>query len=386
MISTKTKNANSRTQFVCDQLRELAFRRGPGFKLPTYRELCSELGTHQVTLNDALAALEAQNVIERKPGSGIYVSRHVYRKSIRVLLDSSLVRVPRPSPFWGQLWGGLMTEAERRRREKDEEVVFQLIGTMDPNDPLTEERLADLFDGGLVHGMLAIGLEHVLVHRLAQEKSAIVSFAGFAPWEVRLDFRTGCEMAVQELVERGCNMLAYWSPVSHQRIENGPPDGHKAAIFRGFVESQGLVYDAGFVKENVHLLRPHPHGVIQTEESHQQQGYRTAMEVFGDGACPRPDGIFVSDDMMADGALAAMSKLGIQAGRDVHLAVHSNVGSVMLYRYEDDLIFIDYDPAEIVAAMFAMLDELMEGGTPEQVCRLRPRVRGTERLFFFINE
>jgi DNA-binding LacI/PurR family transcriptional regulator len=245
---------------------------------------------------------------------------------------------------------------------------------MDPNDPLTDERLADLFDGGPVHGMLAIGLEHVLVHRLAQEKSPIVSFAGFAPWEVRLDFRSGCGLAVQELADRGCKTLAYWSPVSHQRIETGPPEGHKANVFRGLVESHGLTFDAGLVKENAHLLRPHPQGFIQTEESHQQQGYRTAMEAFGDGG-PHPDGVFISDDMMADGALAALSKLGLQPGRDVQIATHSNVGSVMLFRYEDDLIFIEYDPAEIVQAMFAMLDELMAGGTPEPVCALSPRVR-----------
>lgn len=69
--------------------------------------------------------------------------------------------------------------------------------------------------------------------------------------------------------------------------------------------------------------------------------------------------------MMAQGALTAMEKLGVRAGRDIQVVAHSNKGSTILQGYEDDITRLEYDPHDIAVAMFEVLDTLMRGETPE---------------------
>lgn len=80
--------------------------------------------------------------------------------------------------------------------------------------------------------------------------------------------------------------------------------------------------------------------------------------------------------MMARGALVALSKLGLRPGIEIQIATHTNKGSTALHGYEDDLYFIEIDPAQIVSALFSMLETLMNGQSPpEKFISIRPRLR-----------
>ena len=91
-----------------------------------------------------------------------------------------------------------------------------------------------------------------------------------------------------------------------------------------------------------------------------------------------PDGLVILDDMMARGALVALSKRGQRPGSDVKIATHVNAGSTALHGYEDDLSLIEVNPAHIVSAMFSMLETLMAGEIPDEpVVSIRPQLRQT---------
>jgi DNA-binding LacI/PurR family transcriptional regulator len=80
--------------------------------------------------------------------------------------------------------------------------------------------------------------------------------------------------------------------------------------------------------------------------------------------------------MMTRGALVALSKMGLRAGADIKVATHTNKGSTALHGYEEELTFIEIDPAQIVAALFSMLEMLMHGeAPPKPVVCIRPQLR-----------
>ncbi|RYG57312.1 hypothetical protein EON80_28415 [bacterium] len=62
--------------------------------------------------------------------------------------------------------------------------------------------------------------------------------------------------------------------------------------------------------------------------------------------------------------------------RDVLIATHTNIGSQTLFGYDKSLVFLDFDPAQVAAAMFEMLETLMAGETPESsVVSIAPTLR-----------
>ena len=117
---------------------------------------------------------------------------------------------------------------------------------------------------------------------------------------------------------------------------------------------------------------------IKEGASNQAQGLDAANLVFASKNRPDavPDGIVVLDDMMTRGALTAISQLGIVPGRDVQIASHTNVGSQVLFGYENSLVFLEIDPSKVAEAMFELLETLMRGETPENaVVSIAPIVR-----------
>ena len=86
---------------------------------------------------------------------------------------------------------------------------------------------------------------------------------------------------------------------------------------------------------------------------------KAAREVFGDKN-NRPDGIVIDDDMMARGALTALSQMRVAVGKEVCIATHTNRGSDVLLGYEDKVSTLVIDPSEIVTAMFDQLEALID--------------------------
>lgn len=80
--------------------------------------------------------------------------------------------------------------------------------------------------------------------------------------------------------------------------------------------------------------------------------------------------------MMTHGALLASQKLGVRVGSDVKVASHANVGSPTLLGHEEDLTLLEVNSSELVQAMFAQLESLMDGQVPTQSnVLIAPRLR-----------
>lgn len=362
----------TKLQAVSAQLADLAHELGPGAKLPTVLQLRDRLGVSLATLNSALGDLEAQNVLLRRHGVGVFVSASLLRKNIALLCDPSFYRVAGLSPFWDML----VEIGRSRARAKNEGFSLHFARPMqfhvphlqadrkEEGSPLGETLLADL-KAGRVDGVLGIGVQLETVVLLEGQNTPFVGFAGPAKYVVALNGGESVRQAIRALAAQNCKKIGLWTPYGPYRPapedDSASNRGHEYHTFCQMLHELGLPVLEGFVHtgSDIRLCKGE-----WTEESHQMQGYRLACEVWGSTITAKPDGLFCSDDMMMRGALSAFAKLGVRVGQDVIVASHANAGSQVLLGHEDELTRIEYNPAEVVEAMFDMLETLMDGKTP----------------------
>ncbi len=382
ILKNRTHRPLRRTklQETCGQIADLAQTLGPDEKLPTVIQLRDRLGVSVATLNSALTELEAQRLIRRKHGVGIYVSPRISQRTVCLICDPSFFRISGASPFWN-----LFVDQVRQRAEAEQEAFSFHFTADDPAFVSQEEAVDAPFQSGLisdlvhgrVDGILCVGVLEPTMRWLVKQQVPIVAFAGPGPYRVGVDAKEVTRLGVQALAVKGCRRIAYWSPVVPYRAgpHSLPLDPENRTVFAECLAAEGLTLYPQLIEQNEHLA------VLPTfhTQSHQEQGYHLAVKVFGPNnpAENRPDGIVSSDDMMTQGALTSLQRLGLRIGTDVQIATHANVGSPALLGWENDLTMIEVNPAEIVHQMFDKLERLMQGVAPVQTLyEVTPRLRG----------
>lgn len=344
-------------QALCAQITELALELGADAKLPTVLQLCAQLGVSVTTLNTVLAELESQKVIYRRHGVGIFVSPQLRQKCVGLVCAPNFFR-PGISPFWQQLIEGV----NGRAAAAGEGFRFYLaMPPARPELPVSEDLFDDV-NAGRLHGVLMIGQADATTAWLGAQGVPVVNFAGDGPWSVQLDYATIVRIAVERLVAQDCRDLAIASPAE-------PDSFGKNALSlapQGFVEElqqralpaeKSWIWDASLALEA---------GAAPMPDTHQEQGYRAIMEMFGPKRVleKMPQGLIITDDMMARGALSALNKLGVRPRKDVQIISHLNRDSMVLHEYEEELDFVIIDPAKVIRSVFETLEVLMNGENP----------------------
>lgn len=366
MAQKKPLAYSTKTQALSAHLAELARKLGPGAKLPTMQQLSQELGISVMTLNRALSELEAQGIVVRRQGSGTYVGERLGQKTIGLVYDRD-VFAPGASPFCGLL----LHEIGRQAHEEGERFSFYLTDPS-PNGPTVPDDLADALKTRRVSGLLFAGESNPAALKwLLKQKVPLValSYAPVAPYRVRIHHAQTAYLGAKELARRGCKRIALWIPVG---VGIGPEPGQSSFeeldSFRKALKEQGLTYDPKLVWQLNQLSAGVPAAPFETNF---EQGSAAAREVFGSGSSA-PDGIVILDDMMTRGALTVF----VEQDSHPQIASHANRGSHLLLGF-DDVIRLEFDPAQISAAMMEMLEILMRGEAPPQdVVSVPPQVVG----------
>ena len=355
-------------QSICGRLTDLAYELGPDAKLPTVLQLREQMGVSMATLNSVLTELETQRVVRRRHGVGIYVSPDIRQNRICLICDPSFFRVSGISPFWG-----ILVEKVRCRAEKEHEAFsfhFSLDVTED-NSPLEfddfgltvqslPEALSDDIRNGRIDGVLGVGLSMATSEWIQRQNVPFVGFAGPGQYIFVLDSEESIRQGTTALCEAGCQRIGFWSPVAPHRYTELPFNTKPIATFEEALTTQGRVFDSSLVWDNQHLIPAG--GGIQTL-SHQEQGYHGAMEAFGPHTdrAEWPDGIYSTDDMLTQGLLTGLQRLGVRVGEEIKIVTHANIGSPVLLGWEDRITRLEVDPSEIVEGMFDILETLMHG-------------------------
>lgn len=363
-MRNSSAGVNRRTKFqnLCAQLSELVHEYGPGAKLPTVLHMCDMTGVSVATLNSALSELESQKLIVRKHGVGVYVSRTLHQKSVCLICDPSFFGITGVSPFWD-----LLVEQMRQRAEVGAEAFsfhLSMPTTSDKREVALHDGLIQEIKSGCVQGIISVGLDKEIANWIEAQGVSNVAFAGPARYLVAIDSENVARQGAVQLIQQGCHNLAFWQSAAPRRpLANPAGPTSESDAFADTLQTHGLAFDRKLVRYGADHLGDTD---AVTTESVQEQGYRIATEVFSSPRKALPDGIVINDDLMTRGALIALAKLGVKAGRDVKIATHANCGSTVLMGHEEELTLVEIDPSQVVQAIFAMLETLMNGEVPPQ--------------------
>lgn len=370
MVRVDPRRVGPQMNQVYVALRELVARSQPGERLPTTTELCQLFMTSRGTLNEALKLLEAQNMLSRKQGSGIFVSEKLHRKYLCILLPARFFANANVSPFWGIFWGCLAKEAARRKQSKDEYVSFHLVLDDDAGSIHVPEDVQQMILDQKVHGMLIVGSNKATTDWLEERAIPYVTFAGYGNYSIGVDLHYQVQLAAARLAACGCQRPGLWLTREFERADEDPAAyTNYPSLFQTALAEHGMTFDPA-------LVRSYARPAGRQPLLYQEQGYQLAMEIFGGPGPAHPDGLFLIDDMLTAGALVALQRLNIRVGRDVHIVTHANVDSPMLFGVSDSLILIENDPHELAFAMFEMLDTLLAGAQPAtHTFLLKPKLR-----------
>lgn len=349
----------TKTQDLGERLVALARALGPESRLPTTQQLCRDLDVSSVTLNRALVDLEARGTLECKRGVGIFVSRRVHRKTIGLVFDTGIFQRDL-SPFWTML----LKEVGKRSEQATVRFYF---ASHDGNGPLLPPDLQHDLQMRRLDGMLIVGEKERIDPSDITFEIPRVAFASVnADWVVRIEMARFIEMGVRELKRAGCRDVALWIP--HGLHFEGSANRDLLAnikTFRDELKKHGLrCRDEWLPTAAIYPTYPDEFPDYHT------QGYYKALQVFGsasrpDGSASRPDGLVILNDVMTGGALTALQKTDVALGVNLQIATQTNRHSSVLLGYEDRLIQMEVDVAEVAQAMFHTLELLMNDQHPD---------------------
>jgi DNA-binding LacI/PurR family transcriptional regulator/DNA-binding transcriptional regulator YhcF (GntR family) len=359
LTQTKTKRTPGRAGVsvaeLSEHLRRLAIERGPNAKLPTQRELCSELKTSSATLYTTLGELEKQNVVYRRHGSGIYVSPRINEKAIALIVGPSFQRARWASPFWDNLLAICIQESQHRVASHNERLtVYITTPSGDGKLPLPENFVGD-HEAGRVHGVIGISLDTQSDEWLKEREVPMAAFGGAGWPQVQIDETRLIDMGVRALVEAGCRRVGFWAPNPHDASRPVDPEeiGNREVVARdhaAFAEAlagHGAALHPELIQDN--------RLVACGQRTNQEQGVEMAGRFLAMGAGERPDGVLIHVDTMTAGVLAALRETGVKIGRDLKIATHANAGTQILYGYEGCLIRVAVDPVQIALELYGLL-------------------------------
>lgn len=316
-----------------------------------------------------LNELEAQNIIYRQHSKGIFVSPKLHRKTICVLFNSRLLVGGGASPFWGTLLGLIAQETQQRTGQKNEYYRFHMILGEDQQAHTLPEEVIDSIKLSQIHAIISIGVNTRFNEWINERAIPCVTYAAEGKYIIGQVDQDLIAKAVQHLTQQGCQHIDLWWPMEVESFMQ--PE--LTAFFVYLLAAHQVSFTNDQVKKAASSVQENGK---QKLISLQEQGYELAKSTFADKGATRPDGIIIMNDMMTDGALTALQGMGIQPGRDIKIVTHGNVGSMLFFDHINGLTVFEYDPADMVQAMFKLLDDLLlEKATSEIIVKVFPRLR-----------
>lgn len=345
---------------VVEALHGLAQRIGPGGKLPTARDLSMRLGVTGATLARCLEQLEARGVLRCVQGSGIYVEPGVFQKRVALVFGNDIFS--QGASAFGSL---ILKHCAKRAVEHNERFSFFLDapafnGVVDGAQIPAHQDLSDALKQGKIDGIILMARNSVKQEVWLRSQGVPVASAearrgAFAnnPGVVCFDYQCLIRKGLRKLNQAGCRTTGLIAPLREHE-----------EMFRSAVEEYAMS-----VKENCIITPPTEEPVPQDEQQDfREESARKFLSQSGwgnggDSNGHLPDGLLITDDVMASAILPILSSCGVRIGQDLKICSHANKGSETLANWESRIIRVEFDPEDMAAALFDVLEAAM-GGTP----------------------
>lgn len=363
LLSPIAGDSRRKQSLVAEAVEELAKKLGPDAKLPTTREMAAALEVTGATLALALRELEGRGILHCRHGSGIYVAPGAAQKRVGLIFGENIF-----SPGASEFGSLMLRYCETRAAQRNERFSFfldrpALHGEMNGAAVPAHQDLVDALKGGRLNGLIIVGRSSEeqerwlraqgipVVRAVARLGSCMVESGA-----VSFDYQELIAQGVERLRKAGCRTVGLLAPLR----EHGE-------MFRAVLHARGMTAAERWI------VRPDTDDSFASE-LHDEMGREFARRLLdgtpGDGALP--DGLLITDDMMASGALPELQKAGLKIGRDLKVASHANKGSRLLAKWDKAIFRVEFDPAQAAEAMFQSLEALMNGESSGRAAFVEP--------------
>jgi len=345
--------AGKKRAALTEVLTRLARHLGPGKQLPGVREMCKSLNVSTATLDRVLVKLETQQIISREHGRGLFVADSLKKDTIGFVFGGDVFAV---SPFWGQL----LECGQKYALKHDLGFRYYLdIPDSGKTIPTHGDLIGDLENKRLNAIVVLSPQGNDQVQWLQQWNlpTVLLDQEHVCKYKAFFDHACFIAIAVEQLAKAGCKRIGFL----------GSTFASANQVFIDALTKEGLAYDRALHWDISWC------GSLVPHESFEQFASNLLDKAF---PSTQPDGLVISDDTMARGAMIALLRQGVFPGRDIKMAVASNKGSSVLQPYEGDLILIEHDPAELIEQVMQIIEQLLrEEEPPEPVIMVKPAVR-----------
>ena len=308
---------------------EILTRCQPGQKLESESKMAEQLGVSLLTLRHAVGALAHEGLVERRQGSGTYVTDHRKQRAVAVatatyagqVVNSFQLRLflllcelfqrrgyrcrPYVVPYiFGEGWTQLIEDVERHRIAG---AVFVAMNATSENIPFAEQGVPYLQCDG-------------------------------APESVGLDWVDLMRTGARHLLEQGCRRIALMQWLG----DMSQPREAQAA------------FAATLAEFNVPVRDEWIRGTVAPETP--GAGWEQFREIWA-ARDEKPDGLLVTDDVLFRDVALGILDSHIRVPDQLQVVVHANKGSGLTYPFPVSLLEVDLD--EWAEAMVERLIKLM---------------------------
>jgi DNA-binding LacI/PurR family transcriptional regulator len=350
---------------VIEALTVLAKQLGPGAKLPTTRELARALDITGATLTRCLEQLEARGILRCLQGSGVYVDDGVLQKRIALIFGHNIFSAG--SSAFGSL---VLKHCTERASEHNERFSFFLDtpafhGVMNGSEVPAHQDLSDALNQGKLDGIILMASNSVEQEAWLRSQGIPVACAEArrgaftnSPGIVCFDYQDLIRQGVDLLCGAGCRTVGLIGVLREHE-----------EMFRSALQARGIS-----VKEKW-IISPPTEEPIPAEELPAYNAGAAKQFLAQCGwsagtASDLPDGLLLTDDVMANAILSTFAGQGLRIGQDLKICSHANKGSETLAEW--DIIRVEFDPADMATALFDVLEAAMAGTPLPSPYLLRP--------------
>ncbi|MCE9613877.1 MAG: substrate-binding domain-containing protein [Lentisphaerae bacterium] len=337
-------------------------------RLPSTQVLAAQWHANPGTVQQAMAQLMKEGLLWRAPRKGTYV-RKPAPVCTRVAIYYPDDALTRPSFGFQPALHHRLTECLRR---EGGEVDIWVDGRPPREQQTPWEPLAQAAAARTVQGVI---LPYTDAAHLPWLRKLPIPLAAFTeaslPESVTLDPCAFYRLALEALQRQGCRTAGLIG-VSHPAAV--APDGRPAAardVEDFLIESArlDLRWRDAWVR-HPRLTAATGRTTADIVADHHRHGYDAFRAIWAQRE--RPDGLIVANDVMATGTITAMLELGVQAGRDLRLVLHSNTDVAIFCPMPVTLVA--YPTAAIAEALVGQLRRQWQG-EPVAPVQIEPTVR-----------
>jgi len=301
---------------ITDLLRDLLVsgQLNPGDRLPPTCELAVLWETPEATIQQALIPLVKEGLLRRTPRVGTFVQKRTEKLTRVGIYYLSDIIGKGGSRFLHALKDALQREWQCLEVEADTWLESRPVGEQGVPWPAFVRAAQDR----RIQAVIVPQADWPHINWLGKLP---VPAAYFSPANlpncVTMDLPQFFRLALEELKRQGCRSVGMLPSFPSRGTE---PDGGPTPYIRAMTAFEAMAAEQGILLRREWVFTAERY--IESQAATQQFGYDSMTALWRQSQ--RPDGLIVTDDVAATGAIAALLEQGVKVPEQLKLAVYKN--------------------------------------------------------------